>query len=168
MKKVLICVACILTSCLLLGLTLGHTQDSSHVAQKAETIGSMLEKKQYTFKAQSVTPMSGRFRQLTSEYDLQVSPDKVVSFLPYFGRAFNAVPGASNGGLQFTATNFTHTVQQGKKGKWIITLKFKDAADVNQMMLTAYDNGTASLQVTSNNRDPISFNGYIAAPNKRK
>lgn len=168
MKKVLICVACILTSCLLLGITLGHAQDSSDAFKKTGTIGSMLEKKLYTFKAQSVTPMSGRFRQLTSEYDLQVSPDKVVSFLPYFGRAFNAVPGATNGGLQFTATDFTHTLQQGKKGKWIITLKFNNATDVRQMILTAYDNGSAYLQVTSNNRDPISFNGYIAAPDKRK
>lgn len=168
MKKIFICVACILTACLLLGITPGHAQDSSNVSKKPGTIGSMLEKKQYTFRAQSVTPMSGRFRQLTSEYDLQVSPGKVVSFLPYFGRAFNAVPGAGNGGLQFTSTNFTHTLQQGKKGKWIISLQFKDAMDVRQMVLTAYDNGSAYLQVTSNNRDPISFNGYIAAPDKTK
>lgn len=169
MKRVLICVACLLLSTLLVALsTRANAQDSALSRKQSPVVGDMLNRKQYIFKAQSVTPMSGRLRQLNSDYDVQVNPDKIVSFLPYFGRAFNAVPGATNGGLQFTSTDFTHTLQQGKKGKWMVTMKFRDGGDVSQMVLTAYDNGSAYLQVTSNNRDPISFNGYIAAPDKRK
>ena len=40
-------------------------------------------------------------------------------------------------------------------------MKPKNDNDVRELYLTAFTNGNASLQVTSNNRQNISFNGYI-------
>ena len=49
-----------------------------------------VETKNYIFKAQTATPQRGGFRQLSSEYDFVVKPDTIVSYLPYYGRAFSA------------------------------------------------------------------------------
>jgi Domain of unknown function (DUF4251) len=135
-------------------------KDSAAIASVKE----MVSKQQYSFKAQTVTPLPGRLRQLTSDYDLQVSKETIVASLPYFGRAYSATPGSSGGGIQFTAKDFQYTSTEKKKGGWNIIIRFKDAGDTQQMQLSIFNNGTASLQVTSNNRQPISFNGYITAP----
>lgn len=131
-------------------------------AQKAEAgeIKSILESGEYVFKPQTAMPSVGGSRFLTSEYELLVSGDTLASFLPYFGRAFTAPVNPTNGGIQFTSTNFDSKVQNSKKG-WTITLKPQDANEVRQMILFVSRTGYATLQVLSNNRQPISFSGYI-------
>lgn len=137
-------------------------------AARMVAVQDMVTRQQYSFKAQTATPMSGSMRQLTSDYDLQVTKEKIVSSLPYFGRAYTAPIGSSDGGLQFTSKDFEYSVNSKKNGGWDITIKYNDAGDTRQMQLSIYDNGNASLQVSSNNRQSISFNGYIAAPDKKK
>ncbi|MEO5593959.1 MAG: DUF4251 domain-containing protein [Chitinophagaceae bacterium] len=135
---------------------------------KIAAIKELIANQAYVFKAQSTTPLSGRLRQLTSEYDLQVAKDTIISHLPYFGRAYSAPINPSDGGIQFTSKDFDYKLTDKKKGGWNVAIKFKDAKDVQQMQLSIFNNGTASLQVISNNRQSISFNGYIAAPGKTK
>lgn len=137
----------------------------AHAQQKETDIKNKIQAKSYVFMVQSVSPMRGSMRQLTPEYDLRVSPDSIISWLPYFGRAYSAPINASEGGIKFTSTNFTYTVMNRNKGGWDITIKPKDATDVNRLFLTVFANGSASLQVISNNRDPITFNGYISKGN---
>ena len=107
--------------------------------------------------------MSGRTRQLTSDYDVKVTKAQVVSYLPYFGRAYSAPIDPSQGGIQFTSKDFDYTTTPRKKGGWDIQLKPKDYRDVQQMSLSITEDGYASLQVTSTNRQLISFTGYITA-----
>lgn len=121
----------------------------------------LVESKNYVFIAESAHPLSGQFRQLTSEYDLRVLGDSIVAFLPYFGRAYAAPVDPSQGGIQFTSTDVEYSQQSRKKGGWNISIKPKDTRDVRQMTLFIRQNGNASLQVTSNNRQAISFNGRI-------
>jgi hypothetical protein len=135
---------------------------------KTAAVKELVNSRHYTFKAQSMLPLSGRTRQLTSDYDLQVSPDKIVAYLPYFGRAYSAPANPSDGGLQFTAKDFDYTVTDRKKDGWNVSIKPKDVTDTQQMDLTIFGNGNASLQVTGNTRQAISFNGYITAPDKKK
>jgi hypothetical protein len=133
----------------------------AHAQQKETVIKNKIQARSYVFMAQSVSPMRGSMRQLTSEYDLRVSPDSIIVWLPYFGRAYSAPLNAPDGGIKFTSTNVDYTVVT-RKNRWDITIKPKDAAGINQLFLTVFANGSASLQVTSNNRDPISFGGYIS------
>ncbi len=55
---------------------------------------------------------------------------------------------------------FDYTQKQNSKG-WAVTIKPKDASDVQQLYLDIFDNGRATLQVISTNRQNISFDGYI-------
>jgi len=136
----------------------GFTATKAQEKDGAE-LQEMFDTKNFILKAEKANPQSGRMRQLTQEYDLTVSPDKIICFLPYYGRAYSA-PVSSEGGIKFTSIDFSYDVKKVKKG-WEITMVPKDATDVHQMYLTAFTNGRATLQVTSHNRQSISFNGYV-------
>lgn len=125
------------------------------------SISRMIKNREYIFTARTVLPTGGRVIQLTSQYDLRVSKDSIISFLPYFGRAYSAPIGNTNPGFQFTSTDFNYDVKARKKGGWQISIRPKDIQDIQQMNLTVSEGGSASLQVTSNNRQAISYNGII-------
>jgi Domain of unknown function (DUF4251) len=121
----------------------------------------IIESKNYIFTAQSASPQRGRDIPLTGEYDLTIAGDSIISYLPYFGRAYTAPLDPSKGGIMFTSVNSDYKVTP-KKGKWEITIKPKDVTDVQELFLDIFDNGAASLRVTLQNRQPISFTGYVA------
>lgn len=121
----------------------------------------LVDAQNFVFTAQTVSPAYGNLRQLTTgEYTLSVSNGVMVADLPYFGRAFSAPIDPTQGGLQFTSKSFDYAVKDKRKS-WDIAIKPRDAGDATQLYLTVYNNGTASLQVISANRQPISFNGII-------
>ncbi len=126
----------------------------------ASDIKNMVDSHNFLFVAESVNPIRGRYRNLTSRYDVRVSSDSVISYLPYFGRAFTAPIDPSKGGIQFTSTDFSYDVSHDKSDKWNITIKPR-GQDVRQMNFSVFENGSASLSVTSNSREPISFNGHL-------
>ena len=129
----------------------------------------ILEEKNFVFVAQMVNPQRGVTRQLTSRYDLTVNPDTVSAFLPYFGRAYSAPINPADGGIKFSATEFSYESVKKKKGRYEITILPRDAEGVAAVRITAFENGRASIQVTQLNKDPISFTGYfIAGPDRPK
>ena len=127
-----------------------------------EKVKSGIEGKHFVFHAQTALPSSGRSRTLTSDYDLRVSPDTLISNLPYYGRAYSVPYGSGDGGFNFTSTQFDYAATPGKKKGWNISIKPKDVNDFREFSLSISDNGYGSLQVLTNNRQPISFNGYIS------
>lgn len=130
---------------------------------KREALQEKIREQRFTFNAQNVLPMRGRSRNVsTDNYTLQITPDTVIAYLPYFGRAYIAPMDPSKGGIQFTSVKFQYSVKAAKKGGWNIVIKPEDASDTRQLSLSISSDGYASLQVISNSRDPISFNGVIA------
>lgn len=136
----------------------GHAQ-----AQEANgtTLKNILSSKNFVFKAQSAWPLQGTVVQLTAGYDMKVLQDSINAYLPYFGRAFSAGYGGSDGGINFTSKKFDYKVREKQKGGWEITIKPSDARDVVEMNYSVSTNGFATLQVISNNRQAISFYGII-------
>lgn len=147
-----------------------HAQDTKQNKQAAKeaSIKSLVDSQNYVFVAQSALPLSGRTRQLTSDYDVKVTKASIISYLPYFGRAYQAPIDPTQGGIQFTSKDFEYTATPGKKGGWDIKIKPKDNKDIQQLTLGISASGYGSLQVLSTNRQPISFNGYIKAPRVKK
>ncbi|TKC07723.1 DUF4251 domain-containing protein [Pedobacter frigoris] len=103
-----------------------------------------------------------------SSYDLKISKDSVEAYLPYFGRAYTANLNPNDSGIKFKSKNFTYKSEQKKKGNWVITIKPKDTKDAQELMLTIGTNGYAFLSVNSNNRQSISYMGYISDPADKK
>ncbi len=127
----------------------------------ATEIKNMIDSHNFIFVAESLNPLRGRFRTLTSRYDVAVSRDSLSADLPYFGRAYSLPVDPSQGGIKFTTTKFSYDVTQPKSNKWNVTVKPQDGGDAQQLNFAIFDNGSASLNVSSNSKDPISYNGHL-------
>lgn len=124
-------------------------------------VSEMVDTKNLIFKAQWVSPSGGRIINMTGNYDLTIRPDSVIAFLPYFGRAYSAPIDPTQGGIKFTSAKFDYKTTKRKKNRWEISIRPRDITDNYQLFLTVYDNGKASLRVSSVNRQPIAFEGYV-------
>ena len=137
------------------------TKDTSTKNVTANAVTRLVNSKNFVFVAETVTPTGGGVRSLNSYYDLVIAGDTLVSALPYFGRAFTAPMSSSDAGINFRSTDFTYTIVEKDKGGWDIEIEPKNVTSARKMNLFISDNGYASLQVTSNNRQPISFSGQV-------
>lgn len=151
--------------CLVAGLFLLTTQISTEAQtgkdKETAAIQSAIDSKNYTFRAQSIVPMTGITRQLTGLYDLSVSDSEITSFLPYMGRIYMPLMDPAEGPLRFTSKDFAYNASENRKKGWTISIKPKDVRSVREFTLNVQDNGNATLQVTGNDRQPVTFYGYI-------
>jgi len=143
-------------------------------ARQAALTAQRVNEKNFVFNADYVTPARGGGRSLTSQYDLTVTKDSIIAYLPYFGRAYLAPPyGSMDNGIKFTWTNFTYKVTVDKKKGFDILIKpvkedISDANGVRFVRLSVGANGYASLQVINSNRDPITFEGTVEGRHQKK
>src|SRR5690348_7700274 len=129
---------------------------SEKKAKQEAQIKQIIDSQHYVFKAQTAFPLGGRSVQLTTDYDMKVTKDAVVSYLPYYGRAYSATPGSTDNGLNFTTKSFDYGSKSTKKDDgWEITIKPKDTQQAREMLLTVYKNGSANLIVNSNDKQTI-------------
>jgi hypothetical protein len=133
-----------------------------YAQDKEATIKNSVDAKQFVFHAQTALPVSGASRHLTTDYELKVSRDSIVSYLPFFGPAYSLPYNSTDGGFNFTSTKFDYSSTQGKKGGWEIKIKPRDVQDFREFTLSISEKGYGSLQVLSNNRQSISFTGYVS------
>lgn len=151
-----------LLSAFLLSFLLSQCSSSKKIVKlSSDEIKDMVDSSQFVFVADRVSPLRGRTRFLTSYYDVVVKKDSLTSFLPFFGRAFQAPIEPARGGIQFTSTNFTYKVIPKNNNEWNVFIKPNDYTDVQQLYFNIFDNGNASLNVVNTHKDPISFSGYI-------
>jgi len=135
-------------------------QDSSAMAM----VKKWVEAKAFTFEASTMTPSKGGMRQLTGvNYTVRVSGDTLISDLPYFGRVFNVSSITGDNGMNFTSYQFTYDSKAGKKNKWLLTIKTKDLNADRDLSFVFFDNGTATLNITSSDRQFISYQGRVVA-----
>ena len=108
-----------------------------------------------------VVPLRGDIYQLT------VAIDSVGAYLPYFGRSYMAPRNPTEGGIKFNTKDFSYKSDKKKKGNYIVTIKPVDSkSDVLSMTLNISEKGYASLSVISNNRQSITYTGFISDPAK--
>ncbi|KQM74876.1 hypothetical protein ASE74_02530 [Pedobacter sp. Leaf216] len=150
-----------------------------------ETTVRIVADKNYTFIANSAMPMSNNdiSKILTmmpggqggatinlsgSQYDVRVTKDSVVAYLPYYGRSYTSPIDPSQGGIKFTSKDFTYTESKNKKGSYTIQINTKDVKRENyRFTINISTNGYASLTASSFNKQPIIFNGYLDEPKKK-
>jgi len=146
-----------MTKLVVLVVALFATQVNAQDLSKEE-VDLLLKSKDFVFTPQTVHPMGGGTRQVTPDFDLTVSFDSVISYLPYFGRAFSVMPGEP--GISFSSSRFAYRIREVKKG-WEVYIKPGDNRDIRLLQLTVFKNGYANLFVNSNNRQAINYYGYI-------
>jgi len=126
-----------------------------------QTIKDKIDAKNYVFEPTTMTPSRGRVKHLDLGYFFKLSGDTLKVYLPYAGRAYMAPINPSDAGFDFTSTNFTYDVKEGKKNSYDISVKTKGKTYNTDFALTVYDNGTAYLRAIPTDRESISYNGDI-------
>lgn len=105
---------------------------------------------------------SGNISLSGSQYNLKVTKDSVVAYLPYYGRAYSAPINPGEGGIKFTSKDFSYEQSKSKKGVYTIQIKTNDVQNENyRLTLTVSEKGYASLTVNSINKQPITFSGVL-------
>lgn len=149
------------------------------------TTAKIVADKNYVFVATAALPMNatdinnviskmpgnigaGTINLNGSNYDLKIVGDSIIAYLPYYGRSFSAPINRDDSGIKFTSTDFTYKAEKRKKGGWQIDINIKDAKESPRLNLNITENGYGSLIVTTNSKQSITYNGYIAEVSKKQ
>ena len=126
-----------------------------------DNIEQLVKDKRFTINVESMSPRRGGFRRLTTLYTFQVTPDTVVTDLPYAGRAYQASMGTDDAGIKFLSRDFDYQSTPGKKGAWEIQLKLKDTRNYPTVNITLQPGGSASIRISPIDKDFISYTGTV-------
>lgn len=159
-------------------LLMAATFSASAQTDKATT-ARIVEAKDFSFVATSAIPLDvttinnimsrmpgnvnagGRIDLNGDLYDLTIKPDTVKAFLPFYGRAFTATMNQDDNGYRFTSKDFDYKMSKRKKGGWEVAINTKDVRNNARMNLSISENGYAVLSVVSNDKQSITYNGYV-------
>jgi len=135
----------------------------------ARKVESLLDSKRYAFVPEKVLSELDRSRyiNLTSYYEFDVTPDLIVSLLPYYGKAYSNKYDRPDklSALDFQSADFTYskTGRPYGKEKAVIRIQTKNTTnDIQyQMVLEVFDNSSAILTVNSSMATDLVFRGRI-------
>ncbi|MDQ6756007.1 MAG: DUF4251 domain-containing protein [Bacteroidota bacterium] len=130
------------------------------------SLRNMIESHDFVFIAQSVNAVGVRRRDLTSGYQISISKDTIVSYLPFFGRGYTAPLSPTDVDFDFTSTKFSYSITPARRG-WNILIKPMDQSYLHELYFWVFDNGYASLNIVSINRSFVSYDGYISERKKK-
>lgn len=155
----IITAAIILVAC----ATTDRQQNDRKRQEKAEMISKAVSNRDFTISVRTAHPARGMSVPLTADFDLKVKGDSVVSYLPYFGRAYN-VPYGGGKGLNFSGVTEDFKITQPKRDRKHVEFSVKNDEDTYKFDIDVFDNGSVSVGVMSQQRERISFNGEIELP----
>ncbi len=144
---VLACVAC-------------STLTPAEKAERAAFVASALNDRHYKIDIQMMYPQRGPAKNVTGTYSLEVKGDSLISYLPYFGKAYQ-VPYGGGKGLNFIDTIEQYAATKDAKGRYQIAIGLTNEEDTYLYSLEVFDNGNATIDVRSKQREPISYSGMM-------
>lgn len=139
-------------------------------------VNGLLEIGEFTFMAERANPTnfdvinvmnslpnssSNRILNLDYGYTLVIKKDEIVATLPYYGRLFTPSFNNDKNSYRFTSKDFAINKTTGKKGSTVYMITVKDQPNIQKMNLEIFSNGKSYLSMSSNDRQPISYDGYI-------
>ncbi|MDV7696456.1 DUF4251 domain-containing protein [Chryseobacterium soli] len=153
---------------------------ASQGSSDPKTVDAMVNSQEFTFYAQRANPTNydvinvmnsipnapaSRILDLNGNYTVELRNNVVEVVLPYFGRLFTASTfggGNDKTSYRFTSKDFGITKTQNKKGNWVVKIKPNDVSNVDEMIIEVYKNGKAFVSMRSNDRQPITYDGYVS------
>lgn len=158
------------------------TSSSRIIDEKAYV--DLINKNEFTFVAKRANPLDysainnvassipgaipTRILELDYGYSLILKKDSLSVHLPYFGRAYNIAYGSTNTGFSFESNQIYLKKTQGKKNNTLYYISIRDKPQIQQLILEISPNGKAMLSIDSNDRQPISYDGYITSNEEEK
>ena len=140
--------------------SLTSAEKAARQAAQQRAVAKALDSRHYKIGVQTMFPSRGTARQVSYGYSVEVKGDTLVSYLPYFGRAYN-VPYGGGKGLDFTALISEYKAEKDKNGRMHISILVNNEEDNLIYVLTVFDNGQSSIDVRAREREPISYSGEL-------
>jgi len=159
MKKNLLFLAGLMTV-VTLGVVSCFSSKSVLNNELAQAVKKQIDDRHFTIEVTRMLPMNGRSSELTSLYSLTVNSDMIDSHLPYFGTAYS-VPYGGGQGLTFKAPITVYTESFDSKGTADISIQTRSEDDNYLYRIQIFTNGSATIHVTPNNRQAITFYGNL-------
>jgi hypothetical protein len=136
--------------------------------EKENQVKAMLDAKEFVFVAQRALPQGYKSVDLTTNPNfVKFHPDLIESSMPYYGRAYSGVGYGGDAGLKFEGKPEEFTIEKGKKS-YEVKAKVKGTNDSYTITMSVFTDGSATMNISSNNRSTISYNGEIKAPEPKK
>lgn len=139
-------------------------------------VTSLLQGSEFTFMAQRANPTNydvinvmnslptssaSQMLNLDYGYIMEIKKNQVKLVLPYFGRMFNPGYDTTKNSFRVTSKDFSIDEKSGKRGSFVYTILPKDQQNIRKIILEVYKNGKSYLSIDANDRQPISYDGYI-------
>lgn len=134
--------------------------------RQREEIRNLLENRHFVFRPTHALPSGGGSMYLNHLYDVEIKEDTLSSYLPFFGVAYQAEYGSRKSPLDFTQPLDNFRIEPRRKGFQVHAV-VKNRMDHLTYAFFVSETGTATLNITSTNRQSISFNGRVEAPGDR-
>ncbi|MDR2138324.1 MAG: DUF4251 domain-containing protein [Tannerella sp.] len=129
-------------------------------SEQAQTIKQQIESRHYRISVNRMQPLKGPSQYLTSSYSLTVRGDTIISYLPYFGRAYS-IPYGGGKGLNFESTATVYTLSFDAKGTALISFRTRSENEVFLYRIEVFTNGASTIRVASDNRQSVGFYGTL-------
>lgn len=126
----------------------------------AREVRNGIENRHFTIDVKTCHPMRSRPINLSTLYSLAVKGDTIISYLPYFGRAYS-VPYGGGKALNFQGRISAYEAGEVKNGEYLINIGVSNDEDDYVYRIQMFDNGRADIEVRSRNRDRIYFTGDL-------
>ena len=148
----------VVTGC---GVLSGETREekAAREAREAQMVREGIETAHFTIDIDRMYPIRGSSQHVTN-YSVSVRDGVLYSHLPYIGQAWR-VPYGGGHALNFDAPYGNYSVVQNRKDGFEIRVYVKTDEDEHLYVITLFDNGRASLDVQSGNRERISYSGQM-------
>ena len=134
-------------------------EKAAREAREARMVVDNLQNGDFRIDIDRMYPLRGT-SQHVSNYSVSVKDGVLDSHLPFIGQAWR-VPYGGGHALNFKADIGSYKVVQTRKDGYEVRIYVKTDEDEHLYLLTVFNNGRASLDVQSGNRDRISYSGEM-------
>ena len=151
------------SACLALVLLSGcatSEERAARAAEQAAKVKTALTERNYKISVDRMYPMRGSSKTVSYGYSVEVRNDSLISYLPYFGRAYS-VPYGGGKGLNFSERIGSYEEALLKNGKHHIEIGVTNEEDTYLYTIDVFDNGSSTIAVQSRQRESISYSGRI-------
>ena len=160
MKRV-ICLSVLFISVAILWSSCATSEEkAAQMAELSVNVTNALNNRDFMIAIDRMYPMRGSSRHVTYGYSVEVRNDTLISYLPYFGRAYN-VPYGGGKGLNFTAPIGSYQEFMKRNGQRHIEIGVTNDEDTYFYTIEVFDNGNSSVDVRARQRERISFSGNL-------
>lgn len=104
---------------------------------------------------------ASRMLELDYGYTIELRDNEIDVTLPYFGRMYNPSMDQSKSGYRFTTKDYSIEQNAGRRGNQMFTIVPHDQDNIRKIFIEVFKSGSASASIDSNDRQLITYTGYI-------